>query len=293
MTVLYSAEYPFTSQWFETPHGRLHYVDEGPHDASVVLLLHGNPTWSFYFRSLIRALSVDHRVIAPDHLGCGLSDKPDDFRYRLEDHIDNIQRFMDHLRLSEVALGVHDWGGAIGMGVAVDSPERFARLIVFNTAAFLSDRIPPSINLCRVPGLGSVLIRGFNAFARVALLRCVVHRERLTDSVRAGYLAPYRDWASRIAHLRFVQDIPLQPAHPSYDRLARIDQGLERLSKHPMLIVWGGRDFCFDDGFFEEWKRRFPRARAEYIEDAGHYVVEDAHERIVPWLRGFLVGENS
>ena len=283
-----AVEYPFGGHWIDTGHGRLHYVDEGPRDAPVVLLLHGNPTWSFYYRHLIAALSSDYRAIAPDHLGCGLSDKPTEFGYRLGDHIANIERLVDHLGLSGITLVVHDWGGAIGMGVAVESPDRFSRFAVLNTAAFPADRIPMSINLCRVPGLGPILIQGLNAFARVALMRCVVHRERLTPAVRAGYLAPYSDWSSRIAHVRFVQDIPMKPAHPTYARLERIGQGLDRLRNHPMLIAWGGRDFCFDDSFLAEWKRRFPRARAERIQDAGHYVVEDAHERISEWLRDLL-----
>lgn len=288
MSLTFSSEYPFANHWLNTPHGRVHYVDEGPQDAPAVLLLHGNPTWSFYYRRLIHALRSRYRMIAPDHLGCGLSDKPPAFGYRLRDHIENVERLLDQLVLSGVTLVVHDWGGAIGMGVAVASPDRFAGYTVFNTAAFPSSRIPFSINLCRVPGLGAVLIRGLNGFARAALLRCVVHRERLTPEVRAGYLAPYHDWDSRIAHLRFVQDIPMRLTHPSYDTLARISDGLSRLEEQPMQIIWGGQDFCFDDSFFEEWTRRFPRAKTQYIKDAGHYVVEDAPDRITTWLDGFV-----
>lgn len=285
-----AAEYPFARHWLQTDHGRLHYVDEGPRDAPVVLLLHGNPTWSFYYRTLIRALSDDYRLVAPDHLGCGLSDKPRGFSYRLHDHIENIERLVDQLALSDITLAVHDWGGAIGMGLAVEAPERFVRFTVFNTAAFLSERIPMSINLCRLPVFGSLIVRGFNGFARVALRRCIVHRDRLTPAVRAGYLAPYPDWSSRVAHLRFVQDIPMRLSHPTRARLARIEERLPRLVRHPMLIAWGAQDFCFDDTFYEEWRRRFPRACARYIPDAGHYVVEDAHERIAGWMRALLRG---
>jgi len=282
------AEWPFVARWFDHPHGRLHYVDEGPRDAPVVLCLHGNPTWSFYYRNLIRHLSADHRVIALDHLGCGKSDKPADGPYRLADHIDRLAAFVDELRVDRLSLAVHDWGGAIGMGVATERPESIDRLVVFNTAAFPSTRIPLSINACRIPGFGAVAIRGFNAFSRIALLRCVMDRSRLTPAVVSGYLSPYSDWASRVAQLQFVHDIPMSPKHPSRARLDRIAGRLERLVERPMLLVWGGRDFCFDDSFFEEWKRRFPKAESHYLPDAGHYVLEDAHERIGPWVWDFL-----
>lgn len=288
--VSYGAEWPFVARWFEHPHGRLHYIDEGPRDAPMLLCLHGNPTWSFYYRNLVHHLAGRVRVVALDHLGCGKSDKPQDGPYRLADHIDRLADFVDFLEVPRLSLAVHDWGGAIGMGWATERPDVVERLVVFNTAAFPSTRIPLSINACRIPGFGAVAIRGFNAFSRVALLRCVVDRSRLTPEVRSGYVSPYADWATRVAQLRFVQDIPMSPSHPSHARLERIASKLERLVDRPMLLVWGGRDFCFDVSFFEEWRRRFPGAESHYLDDAGHYVLEDAHERIGPWVSSFLEG---
>lgn len=280
--------YPFASSFLETPAGRLHYLDEGPKDGPVLLMLHGNPTWSYYWRNLVLELRATHRCIVPDHLGCGLSDKPQEHAYTLASHVDNVIRLVEHLELRGITLVVHDWGGAIGMGFAVRHPERVARLVVFNTAAFPSERMPKLIALARVPGFGALAIRGFNAFARVALLTCVAHRERLTPGVRAGYLAPYDGWANRVATLRFVQDIPMSAAHPTYAVLADIDRRLASLRDLPMIVLWGGKDFVFDDHFLAEWQRRFPAAEVHRFEDAGHYVVEDAHDRIVALLRPFL-----
>lgn len=280
--------YPFASHFCETKAGKLHYLDEGPKDAPVLLMLHGNPTWSFYFRSLIVAFRSTHRVIAPDHLGCGLSDKPQNWSYRLQDHISNVIHLMESLQIQRCTLVVHDWGGAIGMGVALARPEWCQKLVVFNTAAYLAPRIPFSIDLCRVPVFGAIAIRGLNAFAQVALMRCVEHRERLTPAVRDGYLHPYDSWAHRVAHLRFVEDIPMSSNHPSWGTLAAIGDGLASLRDRPMLILWGAKDFCFDTWFYEEWRRRFPDAQAHLFEDAGHYVVEDAHERIVPLMKEFI-----
>lgn len=286
----YESVYPFAPNYLETEAGRLHYVDEGPRDAPVLLMLHGNPTWSFYYRNLIKTFSADHRVIALDHLGCGKSDKPQDFAYTLASHIANVEALVEHLGITKLSLVIHDWGGAIGMGFAVRHPKVIERFVVFNTAAFLSKRIPFSINICRIPGFGALAIRGANAFAKAALIRAVNHQDRLTDEVRAGYLEPYDSWDNRIAHLRFVQDIPMSPAHPGYELLDTIGRDLAQFVDHPMLIVWGAKDFCFNDEFLDEWRRRFPGARVEYVEDAAHYVVEDAHERIVPWMKEFLDG---
>jgi haloalkane dehalogenase len=282
------AAYPFASRYAELAAGRMHYLDEGPRDAPVLLMLHGNPTWSFFYRHLVKELSRDHRVIAPDHIGCGLSDKPQDYDYTLAHHIENLEALLCALELRSLTLVVHDWGGAIGMGLAVRRPELIQRFVVFNTGAFPADRMPWAIGLCRIPGLGAFAIRGLNAFARGALMSCVVHKERITEEVRRGYLLPYDSWKNRVANLRFVQDIPMNEEHPGYPLLVEIGEKLSQFEGHPMLICWGAKDFVFDDWFFEEWKRRFPRAEAHYFIDAGHYVLEDAHERIVPHLRRFL-----
>lgn len=284
----FRALYPFRSQYFETRAGRIHYLDEGDASAPVLLMLHGNPTWSFYFRELVLAFRARYRVIAPDHLGCGLSDKPQTFDYTLDGHIANIEALVRHLGLDGITLVLHDWGGAIGMGFAVRHPGAVRRFVLFNTAAFPASGIPLSLSLCRVPGFGALAIRGFNAFARGALRTCVHHRERLTAEVRSGYLAPYDTWAHRIANLRFVQDIPTAPAHRGYGLLETIGRDLTRFREHPMLIIWGARDFVFTDRFLEEWRSRFPHAVVHRVEDAGHYVVEDAHERAVCWMRSFF-----
>ena len=284
----FGGEFPWASKSLDVGAGRLAYLDEGPRDAPVLLMLHGNPTWSFFYRNLVKAFSGEHRVVVPDHLGCGRSDKPQDYAYRLEDHVANVTRLVEHLGLADINLVVHDWGGAIGMGFAVANPDKVARLVVLNTAAFPSDRIPFTINLCRIPGFGALSIRGLNAFVRVALLRCVHHTERLTDAVKAGYRAPYDSWANRVANLRFVEDIPMSARHPTHAALTRIADGLAGLRGKPMLIAWGAHDFVFDRSFYDEWVARFPDAEAHYIEDASHYVLEDAHERVVQWMRPLL-----
>lgn len=283
--------YPFEGRFFDLDGIRMHYLDEG--SGPPVVLLHGNPTWSFFYRDLLRALSPHCRVIVPDHVGCGRSDKPSarDYDYTLGRRVSDLEALLDHLGLDAgVTLGVHDWGGMIGMAAAVRRPQRIARLIIFNTAAFplpAAKRLPWEIAVCRNPLLGSWLVRGLNAFARGAARKCVV-RGPLPPAVRAGFLAPYDSWAHRIAVHRFVTDIPLRPTDRAWPLLEQTAAGLETLRGRPTLICWGERDFVFDTTFLAEWIRHFPEAEVHRFADAGHYLLEDAGDEIIPRVAAFV-----
>jgi haloalkane dehalogenase len=264
----------------------MHYVDEGAGEP--IVLLHGNPTWSFHFRDLVKGLRSRYRIIAPDHIGCGLSDKPQDYPYTLATHIDNLAQLLDSLNLSDVTLGVHDWGGPIGFGWAVRQPERIRRLVVFNTAAFLEGVMPLRIRMCRWPVVGEIAVRRLNLFARAATRMACVQRNRMTPVVEQGYLLPYGSHAFRVGVHRFVEDIPFSPSVPSYAVLQQIENGLSVLRDRPMIIFWGMQDFVFTPAYLGAWIARFPHAEVHRFPRAGHYVVEDAHEQILPLLRDFL-----
>lgn len=280
------ALYPFASHHFTLGSLQYHYLDEG--QGEPLLLVHGNPTWSFYWRNLVLGLRDQYRVLAPDHMGCGLSDKPQPYAYTLRQHIANLVQWVDALDLSRVTLLAHDWGGAIGLGAALERPDRFARLVLFNTGAFPPPFIPLRIRVCRTPLAGALAVRGLNVFARAALRMATNKPERMTPAVKAGLLAPYDNWAHRVAIHRFVQDIPLSPRHPTWQTLADIERRLPVLADRPGLLIWGMLDWCFRPLCLEILQRLLPQAEAHRIEDAGHYVVEDAHERIVPLVRDFL-----
>jgi haloalkane dehalogenase len=283
--------YPFQSRYLDLGGFRLHYLDEGRGDP--VVLLHGNPTWSFYYRDLVRALRDDYRVIAPDHVGCGLSDKPDDehYEYTLGQRALDLEVLLDHLGVrGDITLVLHDWGGMIGMTYAAWHPKRVRRLVVLNTAAFhlpRAKRFPWQLRLCRNPLLGPVLVRGLNAFSRGAVRVCCTRRP-LSAEARAAYLAPYDSWKNRVAVLRFVQDIPLRPGDRSYELVGEVQAGLGRFRDVPVLICWGEKDFVFDRHFLEEWQRRFPQAEVHRFADAGHFVLEDAGDEIISLVRTFL-----
>lgn len=283
--------YPFEHHFLDVPGGALHYVDEGPRNgatprmSTTVVALHGNPTWSFYWRKLIQSLAPTHRVIAPDHLGMGLSSRPPR-PVRLAEHIANVVALVDHLGLEDVTLACHDWGGAIGFGAALERRRVFSRFLVTNTAAFPTGRMPRRIALCRGSLLGRVLVRGLNGFAWPATRMTTVRP--LEARVRAAYLAPYGSWARRRQVHEFVRDIPMEVKHPSWSTLCGIADRLTELRGLPMSLVWGDRDWCFDPVFRAGWEHRFPNARVHAVEDAGHYVNEDAPEAVLDAARALL-----
>lgn len=263
--------YPFRSHFLQLGEENLHYVDEG--SGQPILMLHGNPTWSFYYRNLIQTFSPRFRTVVPDHMGCGLSDKPQDYPYNLETHIQNTYKLVKFLDLKKIILIVHDWGGAIGMGLVTRYPELFDRIVILNTAAFPSSHIPRRIDFLRSTSFGEYLTRKLNLFAWPATFMTTV--KKLPRKVKEGYLLPYDSYENRVAVARFVQDIPMEESHPTYPTLAKIGERLPTL-RQPVLILWGGKDFCFDRHFFERFVEYFPKAEAHWYANAGHYVLEDA-----------------
>jgi haloalkane dehalogenase len=281
---------PFESRFFERGGLRQHYLDSGLGDP--VVMIHGNPSWAIYYRELAQALSGSHRVVVPDHIGCGLSSKPGDehYDYTLKSRVDDLESLLDSIGVKDrITLVLHDWGGMIGMAYACRRPERVRRLVILNTGAFplpAAKSFPWRLMACRNP-LGALLVRGANAFA-VAASRMCCTRKPMTKELRQLYLAPYDSWANRIAVQRFVEDIPLRPGDKAYGLVAQTAEGLAQFQDRPMLICWGEKDFVFDRHFLDEWKRRFPKAEVHGFADSGHYVLEDAGDRIIPLVKDFL-----
>lgn len=285
-------EYPFASKFVEVDGGhRLHYVDEGR--GPLALMIHGNPTWSFYYRNLIRELREGRRAVAVDHIGCGLSDRPseEDYEFSLRRRVEDLDEFVDQVVDDEqFDLVLHDWGGMIGMAWAVQNPDRIRRIVLLNTAAFHlpdSKGLPFSLWLARNTKLGALLVNRFNAFSRGATRFCVT--EKMPREVVRGYRAPYESSPrDRLATLRFVQDIPLEPGDRGYDLVSRTEENLGLFADRPILVGWGHRDFVFDRHFLERWKEIYPDA--EYVEygEAGHYVLEDRSDELCAEIARFL-----
>lgn len=285
--------YPVTTHRFDVRPGlSMNYIDEGPRDGEVVVMVHGNPSWSYYWRTLVAGLSDRYRCIVPDHIGMGLSDKPADDRYdyTLQSRVDDLDALLAHLGITgPVTLAVHDWGGMIGFGWALSHHAQVKRLVVLNTAAFpmpAAKKMPWQIGLGRHWKVGEWIIRTFNAFSAGAS-RLGVERKMPAD-VRRAYVAPYDSWANRISTIRFMQDIPLSPADKAWPLLERSGKALPFFADRPAFIGWGLRDFVFDHHFLETFQAALPQAEVHAFNDAGHYVLEDKHEVLVPAIRAFL-----
>lgn len=270
--------YPFEPKRFETGAGAMRYLDEGAGDEAV-LMVHGNPTWSFFYRNVVLALRGRIRCIVPDHLGCGLSDKPQEYDYTLPNHVANLGRLLDSLNLRKIHLIVHDWGGPIGLGACLPRHEKLGKVVILNTAAFADTVVPARIRFCRIPVLGELAVRGFNGFAWPATWMAVT--KPLPYAVKRGFLFPYDSWANRIATHRFVRDIPQGVGAPNDAALAKIKQALPLLREREVRIIWGGQDFCFNRHYFERWQVTLPNAAADYLDKAGHYLLEDAQQTVV------------
>ena len=197
-----------------------------------------------------------------------------------------MERLVDHLDISKFSLIVHDWGGAIGCGVAGRRPESLEKLVLLNTGAFRSKRIPLRIAAIKVPLIGEVIIRGLNGFAGPAANMSV--KIPLSPAVKAGMLWPYRCWADRVAVWNFVKDIPLREGHPSYRTLTDVEAGLAKLADKPVQIVWGGKDFCFNMHFFRRWCAIFPNAEVQLHKEHGHYILEDGGAAVTEQIQTFL-----
>ncbi len=271
---------------------RLHYLDEGPAEAPPVLMLHGNPTWSFYYRNLVNALKENFRCIVPDHMGCGLSDKPgdDQYDYHMASRIEDIDYLLDHLDLSTpLTLVVHDWGGIIGFAWAVQNPASISKMVIMNTAAFPipeDKRMPPALSLVRDLRIGQFLTLQFNAFSAIAAR--VGFKKPVPKEVRDAYKLPYDSPANRIATARFVQDIPLTEKDPGFDILLRTAEHLPLLKDKPCLIAWGEKDFVFDKTFMNRWLDYYPEAELHRYPDCGHYILEDGGPALVNTISKFV-----
>lgn len=280
--------FPYPSQEFRAGDHVMRYVDVGDGDRTL-LCVHGNPTWSFYYRSIVERFSDRYRVIAVDHIGCGRSDKPsrDAFDYTLAAHRDNLVSLIEHLDLTRVTLIAHDWGGAIGLASMIQVRPLLERIVLLNTGAFPPPYVPWRIAACRVPVLGTAAVRGLNAFARAAVTMAM-SRNRLSPEVADGLLEPYDSWQNRVAIDAFVRDIPMKRSHPTFATLAHLESELPSLADVPAALIWGMKDWCFRPECLRRFQQAWPAAQVVEIADAGHYVLEDATEEVLVAIERFF-----
>jgi haloalkane dehalogenase len=276
-------EYPFDSHFYQVPAGRLHYVDEGSGPA--VVMVHGNPTWSYLYRHLIKWLRPEHRCIAMDHIGFGLSDKPRDWSYLPSDHAANLTALIDGLGLKDITLVVQDWGGPIGLSYAAAHPENVARLIIMNTWAWPVNRDWYYIAFSGFVGgpVGRWLIRRYNFFARSVMRQAFGDKRKLTPAAHEHYLRALPTAEARKGSYVFPRQIV--KATPWLDQ---IWSNIPVLKEKPTLIVWGMKDIAFREKELKRWESAFPAARTMRLTSVGHFVQEEAPDELAAAVVPFL-----
>ncbi|HWQ67671.1 MAG TPA: alpha/beta fold hydrolase [Methanospirillum sp.] len=267
---LNKAEYPFQSHIFPTPQGDMHYVDEGCGDP--IVFVHGNPSWSFQFRNLIKLLSKNYRCIAPDLIGFGLSDKPADWSYLPRDHADILEKFLDSLDLHSITLVVGDWGGPIGLSYALNHPDKISLLVITNTWLWsVRNDWHYQIFSKFVGGvIGGWLIKKRNFFARDIVQAAFGDKRKLTSEIHNHYLAPLANPDERKGTWIFPREII-----GSSDWLHSLWTQADILSTKNILIAWGMKDMAFRERELNRWIQRYPNAQVIRYPDAGHFVTEE------------------
>jgi len=285
----FGGTFPFAPHYLDVNRSPIHYVDEGAGEP--VLLLHGDPTWGYLYRRFIPILSRDVRCIVPDHMGMGKSGVPrDPYPYRLRHHIANLEALVLQLDLTAITLVAHDWGGPVGLGVAVRHPDRFKRLILMNTWAFAlwpGGPLPRLLEIIR-SDRGEKFVLEKNGYLEPALLGTTHHPENLTPQVLQAYRAPFPTPESRTALLCWSRDIPVSETDPSYPDMERIEAGLSVFRRTPTLLVWGMRDPVLTPAVLKRWQDVFPDATTCEIGEASHFLQEDATEQVVECTKEFL-----
>jgi haloalkane dehalogenase len=285
MTTIDRELYPFTSRSHRLPAGAMHYVDEGPRTRPIVFV-HGTPTWSFLWRRAIVALRATRRCVAPDHLGFGLSDKPEAGLVPAE-HARNLATLIDALGLRGVTLVVHDFGGPIALPMALEQPGRVSRLVVLNSWmwSFEGDRHIERGARLMTSGLGRWMYRSLNASLRLITPTAYADRKKLTKRMHAQLLAPFTGIDSRERVLWTLARSLLG----SSDFYADLWERRAALAELPALIVWGTKDPAFPHRYLARWREALPGAGVLEL-PVGHWPHEEAPAEVERALREFLAG---
>jgi haloalkane dehalogenase len=274
--------YPFAHHFVDLPDGaRVHYLDEGA--GETIVFLHGNPTWSFLYRNIVKELRGSYRCIALDYPGFGLSEAPAGYDFLPRTHSQSVEQFFDALKLSNVTLMVQDWGGPIGLGMAGRRPELVKSLVIGNTWAWSRDDDPNTMRFSSLMGgsIGRFLGLNFNGIPH--LFFAIGARDSLDDEVLEMYLRPFRRPDRREPTVIFPREII-----GSSEYLAEVDANLARIADRPALIVWGAKDGGFRAAVRERFEQRFVNHRTVVLETAKHFIQEDEPQRIAAEIRAFL-----
>lgn len=274
-------EYPFHTFYYNTPNGKMHFVDEGKGDP--VVMIHGNPVWSFVYRKVIKQLSGNYRCIAPDHLGFGLSDKPENWDYLPVNHAQNLELLLNELQLNNITLVVNDWGGPTGLAYALKYPGKIKKLIILNTWMWSVKDEAYYRNFSGFMGgsIGRFLIKHYNFFAKVVVKKAIGKSKPITKQVHDHYCQHLPTANDRIGCYVFPKEII-----GSSEWLNILWQQKDKISSIPTIFIWGMQDIAFREKELNNWVKNWNNARVYKVATSGHYPQETDPEYIVNEFAG-------
>ncbi len=273
-------EYPFNSHYFELPMGKMHYLDEG--EGEPIIMVHGNPGWSFEFRKVVREIAKFNRCIVPDHIGFGFSDKPFDWSYLPKNHADNFESFMESLDLNPGTLVLNDWGGPIGLSYAIKHPEKIKKIIILNTWMWSVENDPYYQKFSKMMGgsFGRFMIKHFNIFGKMVVKKAVGDRKKLTKDTHRHYYKHLETPKDRKGCYVFPKEII-----GSSKWLDSLWQQKGKITSIPTTIIWGMKDIAFREKELHYWIEHWPNSKVIRLEEVGHFPQEEAPERIINELK--------
>ena len=275
--------FPFEPHYMELNGFKMHYIDEGSGDP--ILCLHGMPTWGYLYRNFIEKLSKGFRVVVPDQMGFGKSDVPENKRYLMEEHVSNLKKFILKLDLRKITLIIQDWGGPIGFGFAVDYPERIKALVIMNTSVgVMKEGRKPWYAPLEEKGIYSEFIKNVSNLIKMG----IYNKDKITETLLKAYSAPFTKEGSYKGALAWPKDIPIGDSHPSAEIMRHVRNNLKNLKEKPKVLIWGMKDPIFPEKMISWWQKIYPNIEVHRIEEASHFLQEDAPDKIISIIQNFL-----
>jgi len=282
----FDGTFPFKPRFKKINGFNMHYVDEG--NGEPIVCLHGMPTWAYLYREFITKLSGKYRLVVPDHMGFGKSDVPEDKPYRMAQHVDNLSKLLLALDLKDINLVVHDWGGPIGFGFAVDHPERIKRLVILNTSIGVTrEGTHLWYSDIEKNGVYDAFFSNMKENAAKLFSMAVFNQDRITPTMLKAYTAPFPDASYCKGTLAFPQDIPVGFSHPSAPAMLHVRDNLGKLAGKPKIAIWGMQDIVFPPQFIDRWKKFYPDIKVHEVANASHFLQEDAPAEIITIIKDF------
>lgn len=274
--------YPFENKFTQLEAGKMHYIDEGQGD--IILFIHGTPTWSFIYRDYISSLSKKYRCIAIDHIGYGLSEKPENFNGTPQNHSQNLTEFIEKLNLENITIVVHDFGGSIGLSSAIKNHNKIKQVVLFNTWLWKTkdNKEVQKIDKILNSGIGKFMYLNLNFSPKYLLKKGFYNKKNLSKNIHKQYIKPFPNKISRLALLQMGKSLL-----GSSDWYEEQWNNLDKIEQKPFLILWGTKDEFLTTDYLEKWKNKLPNAIVNEFK-CGHFIQEEKTNETIQEIEKFM-----